>query len=125
MFWKSPLFDPFLKNWRRPLFGVSTVHHFDSLLFEPSTVNDSQESKTLNPRAIGTLGLKRASALRSLKIIEKITSRIGGKNRGAIHVVDQNGLRVSRPIVETGALVTIVAGANFEVERTVYSEIHW
>ena len=24
-FWKSTLFDPFLKKWRRPLFGVSTV----------------------------------------------------------------------------------------------------
>ena len=31
-FWKSTLFDPFLKKWRRPLFGVFTVLKTISLL---------------------------------------------------------------------------------------------
>ena len=28
LFNKGPLFDPFLKKWRRPLFGVSSVFTF-------------------------------------------------------------------------------------------------
>ena len=49
----------------------------------------------------------------------KLTGGVGRQYRGAVHVVDQNGLGIGWSIVETGTLVTIVTRANFEVEGTV------